>query len=61
MSVAPAQLPLVIERARAAAIPVTEIGSAGGHRIAIDGLADFSVDDAVAAWRGALPALFAAP
>jgi phosphoribosylformylglycinamidine synthase len=42
-------------------MPVTEIGSAGGDRIVIDGLADFSVDEAVAAWRGALPALFAAP
>jgi phosphoribosylformylglycinamidine synthase len=61
LSVAPAQLPLVIERARGAAIPVTEIGSAGGHRIVIDGLADFSVDEAVAAWRGALPTLFAGP
>jgi len=59
--VPPPQLPFVIERARAAGMPVTEIGSAGGDRIVIDGLADFSVDEAVAAWRGALPALFAAP
>jgi phosphoribosylformylglycinamidine synthase len=61
LCMAPARLPSVIERARAARIPVTEIGSAGGDRVVIDGLADFSVDEAVAAWRGALPALFAAP
>jgi phosphoribosylformylglycinamidine synthase subunit PurL len=61
LSVAPAKLSLVIERVVAASIPITEIGSAGGHRIVIEGLADFSVDEAVAAWKGALPAIFAAP
>jgi phosphoribosylformylglycinamidine synthase len=61
LSVAPAKLSLVIERVVAAGIPITEIGSAGGHRIVIEGLADFSVDEAVAAWKGALPAIFAAP
>jgi phosphoribosylformylglycinamidine synthase len=61
LSVAPAQLPSVLERARAVGVPVSEIGSAGGDRIVVDGLADFSVEEAVAAWRGALPALFAAP
>jgi phosphoribosylformylglycinamidine synthase len=61
LSVAPAQVPLVAERARAAATPLTELGAAGGDRVVIEGLADFSVDEAVAAWRGALPALFAAP
>ena len=61
LSVAPAHLPLVLERARAAGTPIAEIGSAGGGRVVIDGVADFSVEEAVAAWRGALPALFAAP
>jgi phosphoribosylformylglycinamidine synthase len=61
LSVAPAQLSLVLERARAAGTPIAEIGSAGGDRVIIDDVADFSVDEAIAAWRGALPALFAAP
>jgi phosphoribosylformylglycinamidine synthase len=61
LSVPPARGPLVTERARAAGTPLIELGAAGGDRIVIDGLADLGVDDAAAAWRGALPALFAAP
>ncbi len=61
LSVPPARVPLVTERARAAGTPLIELGAAGGDRIVIDGLADLGVDDAAAAWRGALPALFAAP
>jgi phosphoribosylformylglycinamidine synthase II len=61
LSVAPVHLPLVLERAHAAGAPIAEIGSAGGGRVVIDGVADFSVDEADAAGRGALPALFAAP
>jgi phosphoribosylformylglycinamidine synthase subunit PurL len=61
ISVASAHLPSVRERAGEANIPLAEIGSGGGDRLVVDGLVDVSVAEAVAAWKGALPALFAAP
>jgi len=45
----------VRERASAARVHVTGLGGAGGDRLVIEGLVDLSVDDAVAAWRDALP------
>jgi phosphoribosylformylglycinamidine synthase subunit PurL len=61
LSVPPEKVPLVAERARAAGTPVIELGTAGGDRVVIDGLGEFSLEEALIAWRGALPALFAAP
>jgi phosphoribosylformylglycinamidine synthase II len=61
LSVPSEKVPLVADRARAAGTPVTELGTAGGDRVVIEGLGEFSVEEAVTAWRGALPALFAAP
>ncbi len=61
LSVPPEKVALVAERARAAGTPVADLGMAGGDRVVIEGLGEFSVEEAVNAWRGALPALFAAP
>ena len=51
----------VISRAESAGIDVMRLGVAGGDRITIDGLVDVSVEDAVNAWRGALPSRFEQP
>ncbi|MGA8726178.1 MAG: phosphoribosylformylglycinamidine synthase subunit PurL [Acidimicrobiales bacterium] len=44
-------------RAADAGIDATMLGSAGGDRIAVDGLVDVSVGDAIRAWRSKLPDL----
>ncbi|MGH9075247.1 MAG: phosphoribosylformylglycinamidine synthase subunit PurL, partial [Acidimicrobiales bacterium] len=41
--------------AGAAGVPWTELGTAGGDRIEVAGLVDLPLDQAVAAWRGAIP------
>jgi phosphoribosylformylglycinamidine synthase len=50
----------VLARAAAAGVPATVIGTAGGDRIAVDGLLDVSLADAVTAWRDRLPAALGA-
>ncbi|HXX89434.1 MAG TPA: phosphoribosylformylglycinamidine synthase subunit PurL [Acidimicrobiales bacterium] len=47
--------------AEAARVPLTVLGTAGGERIAVDGLMDVMVDDARQAWRAALPAALGEP
>ena len=41
----------VLERAEADGVPGVVLGSAGGDRIAVEGLLDFALPDAVDAWR----------
>ncbi len=53
--VAPKRLDEVAERATAAGVPRTVLGRAGGARIAIHGLVDVSLAEAVARWRNSLP------
>jgi phosphoribosylformylglycinamidine synthase len=45
----------VTARARAAGVAVGELGRAGGDRLVVDGLLDIGLEDAVAAWHGAIP------
>jgi phosphoribosylformylglycinamidine (FGAM) synthase-like enzyme len=51
----------VLERARAADVPAAVLGRAGGDRLVVDGLVDVALDDAVGAWRGAIPAAVGTP
>jgi phosphoribosylformylglycinamidine (FGAM) synthase-like enzyme len=46
----------VLRRAVEAAVPVTELGDAGGDRLRIGDRVDLPVEDVVRAWKGALPA-----
>ncbi len=57
--VAPAQEAAIIESARSAGVPVTRLGEVGGTRLTVAGVIDVSVDEAVEAWRGRLPAALA--
>jgi phosphoribosylformylglycinamidine synthase len=59
-SVPIANLAHVAARAAQVGIPVQELGTAGGDRLVIDGLIDVPVAEAIAAWAGALPAVFSA-
>ncbi|HTJ75955.1 MAG TPA: phosphoribosylformylglycinamidine synthase subunit PurL [Acidimicrobiales bacterium] len=54
--VADAHLVEVTRRAAAAGVALTRLGRAGGDRVAINGLVDVALADAVATWKGALPA-----
>jgi phosphoribosylformylglycinamidine synthase len=60
ISVPLAHLQVVLQKTAEAGIPAKELGSGGGTRLVVEGLFDVSVADAVTAWRGALPAAFAA-
>ncbi|MGI8985094.1 MAG: phosphoribosylformylglycinamidine synthase subunit PurL [Acidimicrobiales bacterium] len=53
--VAPASVAEVTERAGAAGVTVTPLGTAGGERLVVRDLVDLGLADAVAAWRGDLP------
>ena len=53
--VAPAQLDGVLGRATAAGVATVALGEAGGDRLVIEGLVDRGVQEAVEAWRGAIP------
>jgi phosphoribosylformylglycinamidine synthase len=53
--VTPGQLDGLRRRAAEAGVPAAPLGRAGGDRIIIDGLLDIAVEDAVTAWRTALP------
>ncbi|MHB1912915.1 MAG: hypothetical protein ACYCTI_12780, partial [Acidimicrobiales bacterium] len=44
----------VLERAEAAGVPGLVLGSAGGTRIAVEGLLELSLEEAVGAWRSRL-------
>jgi phosphoribosylformylglycinamidine synthase len=54
--VSPAALAEVTARAGAAGVALRTLGMAGGDRLAIAGLVDVAVADAVVAWRGDLAA-----
>jgi phosphoribosylformylglycinamidine synthase len=45
----------LLERARAAGVPATEIGEARGDRLVADGAFDVQLVDATRAWRDAIP------
>ncbi len=51
----------VLARARAAGVPARVMGEAGGERIAVAGLLDIAVADAVEAWRTTLPGALGEP
>ena len=59
MAVDPVDLDDVLTRARDARIPARDAGMTGGRRVIVDGVLDVALDDARAAWRGAIPSLFA--
>jgi phosphoribosylformylglycinamidine synthase len=61
VSVPAVNLAPLVARAAAADVPVTELGTGGGDRLAFDGQVDIGVAEVIAAREGALPALFAAP
>ncbi len=48
-------LAAVEDRAGEAAVPLTELGEAGGDRVRIGGVVDLTVEEVVGAWRMALP------
>jgi len=45
----------VLQRAAAAGVPATMLGTVGGDRLVVDGLFELGLAQAVAAWRGAIP------
>jgi hypothetical protein len=49
----------VERRAADAGVPVTDLGTAGGDRLVVDGVVDLAVADVVAAERDTLPAAMA--
>jgi len=51
----PAEAAEVRARAATAAIAATELGRAGGDRLVVEGLLDVALEDATAAWQGAIP------
>ncbi len=61
VSVAPAHLAEVLERAGAACLPATALGLGGGDRLVFEGLVDISVARAAEAWRGAIPSQMSSP
>jgi phosphoribosylformylglycinamidine synthase len=60
VSVPPVLLPGVLGRTRAAGVPATELGVGGGASLVIEGLLEVSLAEALAVWKGALPAMFSA-
>ena len=55
LSVAPAQVALVLAAADADGVPISQLGVAGGSRLVVEGLVDVDLVEAVSAWRSALP------
>jgi phosphoribosylformylglycinamidine synthase len=49
----------VLIRAADAGVAARSVGMTGGHRIIVNGVLDVALDDAAAAWRGAIPSLVA--
>ena len=60
VAVDPVDLDDVLTRARDARIPARDAGMTGGTRVIVDGVLDVALDDARAAWRGAIPSFYAA-
>jgi phosphoribosylformylglycinamidine synthase len=58
--VSPAGVAAVRERAGAAGVPCTEMGTAGGERVVVEGLVDLELAAVTGWWRGALPRAFGA-
>ncbi len=56
LSVPPAKVAEVEARAAAAGVGVAILGDAGGDRLIAGTILDVGLAEAVAAWRGALPA-----
>jgi len=56
LCVSPATFDEVRARCAAADLVVSVLGTAGGERLVVEDLVDIAMADAVAAWRGALPA-----
>ncbi len=50
-----------LRRARAAGVPVSTLGTAGGDRLAVEGLLDLGLAEATAAWHHAIPEALGAP
>jgi phosphoribosylformylglycinamidine synthase len=55
LSIDPSSLGEVHRRHVDAGVPAQLLGEAGGERLTVEGLLDVSLDDAVVAWRDALP------
>ncbi len=51
----------VLAAARAAGVPVTELGSTGGGALVVDGVLELPLDELHTAWSTTLPALFDTP
>ena len=60
LSVDPAAVPAVLERATNAGVRAVAIGSAGGTRLVVDGAFDVALTEATTTWRDAIPSLVAA-
>ena len=60
LSVDPAAVPAVLERATNAGVRAVAIGSAGGTRLVVDGAFDVALTEATTTWRDAIPNLVAA-
>jgi phosphoribosylformylglycinamidine synthase len=54
--VSPDKVPEVTERAAAGGVEMTVLGRAGGGRLAVGGLVDVALDEAMATWTRTLPA-----
>jgi phosphoribosylformylglycinamidine synthase len=61
VAVTPDRAATVVDRARAAGVPVAELGTAGGDRLIAAEAFDVDLSDAAHAWRSAIPAALAAP
>ena len=57
----PVALDEVLQRASAAGVPASVLGTAGGARLVADGLFDLGLPEATAAWRDAIPRALAPP
>jgi phosphoribosylformylglycinamidine synthase subunit PurL len=57
VSVDPAHVAGLTQRAAAAGVPAVELGTTGGAQLVVEGAFDVGLDDAARAWRDALPRL----
>ncbi len=55
LAVTAARVDEVLDRAEAAGVTATEMGVGGGDRLVVEGAFDVSLEEAQAAWRGAIP------
>jgi phosphoribosylformylglycinamidine synthase subunit PurL len=60
LSVDPAGVAAVLQRAHDASVRAVTIGTAGGDRLVVDGALDVALHDAATTWRDAIPNLVAA-